>query len=689
MRSRINDTLVLWNSTSTCSRPDQPTRERVARSILVNGPSTAAALAERLDLTPAAVRRHLDHLLDDGTVEAREPRLQPAAAAAARPRSSRSPRPAATVRPAVRRPRRPGAALPRRDRRRRRRSREFAAPPGRRASRSAIDAIVAGRRPSSTPAEALAQVLHRRGLRRLGARQCRSASSCASSTARSPTSPTSSRSCARPRPRRSARSSAATSSGWPPSPTATGSAPPASRTPPRRHQTHPTATDQERSLDDHHRRAQPRARRASAATSSAGPTRDAAGADRPARPQRGRRPRHLREEERAAVDARPAPEGPQALRPQAHADLGLRPRRASTSTTSSTSSAPPRSRPPRGRTCPRTSRTPTTSSASPRRRSSASSPASPRSTSPRSSTTQIREDLEEQGVIFLDTDTALREHPELFQEYFGTVIPVGDNKFAALNTSVWSGGSFIYVPKGVHVDIPLQAYFRINTENMGQFERTLIIVDEDAYVHYVEGCTAPIYSSRLAALRGRRDHREEGRPLPLHDHPELVEQRLQPRHQARHLRGRRDHGVGRRQHRLQGDDEVPRRLPDGRARQGRDAVDRVRRRGPAPGRRRQDGARRAAHLELDHLASRWRAAAAVRRTAGWSRSTRAPTTRKSNVLCDALLVDQISRSDTYPYVDIREDDVSMGHEATRLQGLRRPALLPDEPRHGARTRRWR
>ena len=97
---------------------------------------------------------------------------------------------------------------------------------------------------------------------------------------------------------------------------------------------------------------------------------------------------------------------------------------------------------------------------------------------------------------------------------------------------MWSGGSFIYVPKGVHVEIPLQAYFRINTENMGQFERTLIIVDEGAYVHYVEGCTAPIYSSRLAALRRRRDHRQEGRPLPLHDDPELVEQRLQPGHQA-------------------------------------------------------------------------------------------------------------------------------------------------------------
>lgn len=108
---------------------------------------------------------------------------------------------------------------------------------------------------------------------------------------------------------------------------------------------------------------------------------------------------------------------------------------------------------------------------------------------------QIREDLEEAGVIFLDTDTGLKEYEDLFREYFASVIPVGDNKFAALNTAVWSGGSFIYVPKGVNVEIPLQAYFRINTENMGQFERTLIIVDEDAYVHYVEGCTAPIYSS--------------------------------------------------------------------------------------------------------------------------------------------------------------------------------------------------
>ncbi len=103
-------------------------------------------------------------------------------------------------------------------------------------------------------------------------------------------------------------------------------------------------------------------------------------------------------------------------------------------------------------------------------------------------------DLESKGVIFTDMDTALREHPDLVKEYFGTVIPSSDNKFAALNTSVWSGGSFIYVPPGVKVEMPLQAYFRINTKNMGQFERTLIIVDEGAYVHYVEGCTAPSYS---------------------------------------------------------------------------------------------------------------------------------------------------------------------------------------------------
>src|SRR5438445_3508279 len=107
----------------------------------------------------------------------------------------------------------------------------------------------------------------------------------------------------------------------------------------------------------------------------------------------------------------------------------------------------------------------------------------------------IRKDLEKLGVIFMDTDTALKEHEDIVKKYFGTVIPANDNKLAALNSAVWSGGSFVYVPKGVRVDIPLQAYFRINSDNMGQFERTLIIAEEGSYVHYIEGCTAPTYSS--------------------------------------------------------------------------------------------------------------------------------------------------------------------------------------------------
>ncbi len=107
----------------------------------------------------------------------------------------------------------------------------------------------------------------------------------------------------------------------------------------------------------------------------------------------------------------------------------------------------------------------------------------------------MKSELEDQGIVFKDTDTALKENEDLFREYFGKLIPPTDNKFAALNTAVWSGGSFIYVPKGIKMDTPLQAYFRINSENMGQFERTLIIVDEEASVHYVEGCTAPVYTT--------------------------------------------------------------------------------------------------------------------------------------------------------------------------------------------------
>jgi predicted ArsR family transcriptional regulator len=132
---------------------------------------------------------------------------------------------------------------------------------------------------------------------------------------------------------------------------------------------------------------------------------------------------------------------------------------------------------------------------------------------------------EQKGVIFTDTDSALRDHPELFREYFGTIIPPGDNKFAALNSAVWSGGSFIYVPKGVKIEFPLQAYFRINSQNMGQFERTLIIVDEGASIHYVEGCTAPTYSSN-SLHSAVVEIVVKQRSMSLYDDPELVEQRL-------------------------------------------------------------------------------------------------------------------------------------------------------------------
>ena len=244
------------------------------------------------------------------------------------------------------------------------------------------------------------------------------------------------------------------------------------------------------------------------------------------------------------------------------------------------------------------------------------------------------------------------------------MIPVGDNKFAALNTSVWSGGSFIYVPKGVKVEIPLQAYFRINTENMGQFERTLIIVDEDAYVHYVEGCTAPIYSSdslhsavvEIIVKKGARCRYTTIQNWSNNVYNLVTKRAVAPRG--------RDHGVDRRQHRLQGDDEVPGRLHGRRARQGRGALGRDGRRGPAPGRRRQDGARRAAHVQSTIISKSIARGGGRTSYRGLVQVLEGSHHSRSTVKCDALLVDTISRSDTYPYVDIREDDVSMGHEAT-------------------------
>ena len=276
---------------------------------------------------------------------------------------------------------------------------------------------------------------------------------------------------------------------------------------------------------------------------------------------------------------------------------------------------------------------------------------------------KINEELERQGVIFLDTDTGLKEHPEIFEEYFGSVIPVGDNKFASLNTAVWSGGSFIYVPKGVHVTIPLQAYFRINTENMGQFERTLIIADEDSYVHYVEGCTAPIYksdslhsavveivvkknarvryttiqnwSNNVYNLVTKRATCEEGATMEWVDGN--IGSKVTMKYPAVWLLGEHAKGetlsiafAGEGQHQDTGS-KIVHAAPHTSSSIISKSVAR--------------SGGRASYRGLVHV------------NEGASHSA-------SSVKCDALLVDNVSRSDTYPYVDVREDDVSMAHEAT-------------------------
>jgi Fe-S cluster assembly protein SufB len=276
---------------------------------------------------------------------------------------------------------------------------------------------------------------------------------------------------------------------------------------------------------------------------------------------------------------------------------------------------------------------------------------------------KIREDLEEQGVIFLDTDTALREQPELFAEYFGTVIPSGDNKFSALNTAVWSGGSFIYVPKGVHVDIPLQAYFRINTENMGQFERTLIIVDEGAYVHYVEGCTAPIYSSdslhsavvEIIVKKGGRC-----RYTTIQNWSNNVYNLVTKRAKAEAGATMEwvDGNIG---------SKVTMKYPAVWL-MGEYAKGEVLSIAFAGEGQHQDAGAKMLHL-APHTSSTIISKSVARgggRTSyrGLVEVHKGAHHSASTVKCDALLVDTISRSDTYPYVDVREDDVSMGHEAT-------------------------
>jgi len=275
----------------------------------------------------------------------------------------------------------------------------------------------------------------------------------------------------------------------------------------------------------------------------------------------------------------------------------------------------------------------------------------------------LREDLQKQGVLFLDTDSALKEQPEIFKKYFGKVIPPEDNKFAALNSAVWSGGSFIYVPPGVKVDMPLQAYFRINAENIGQFERTLIVVDEGAEVHYIEGCTAPVYSSESlhsavvelvahkdAKLRyttiqnwsndvynlvTKRAYAYEGATVEWIDGN--IGSKLTMKYPGVYLMGERAYGetlsiafAGKGQHQDTGAKMVH-LAPNTTSKITSKSVSRL------------DG--RSTYRGLLNVA-------------------KGATGVKSTVRCDALLLDETSKTDTYPYMEINQEDATITHEAT-------------------------
>ncbi len=276
---------------------------------------------------------------------------------------------------------------------------------------------------------------------------------------------------------------------------------------------------------------------------------------------------------------------------------------------------------------------------------------------------QVREDLEKQGVVFMDMDSGLREHEELVKEYFASIIPSNDNKLAALNSAVWSGGSFVYVPPGVHVEMPLQAYFRINTENMGQFERTLIIADEGSYVHYVEGCTAPVWTTdslhsavvELIAKPGARIRYTTVQnwsqnvfnlvtKRAVAERDATVEwvdcnlgSKLTMKYPSVYLTGERAHG------------EV---LSIAFAGEGQH----------------QDAGAKIVHAAPNTTSNIF--AKSISKNGGRSsyrgllEVAKGAHGSKSTVVCDALLLDEESRSDTYPTIRISEDDVQVAHEAT-------------------------
>ena len=274
----------------------------------------------------------------------------------------------------------------------------------------------------------------------------------------------------------------------------------------------------------------------------------------------------------------------------------------------------------------------------------------------------MKEELTKLGVIFSDPETAFKEHPDIFREYFGTVIPSLDNKFAALNSAVWSGGSFIYVPKGVKIDYPLQAYFRINSESMGQFERTLIIADEGSQIHYVEGCTAPVYSSaslhsavveiickknsrvRYSTIQNwsnnvynlvtKRAIAEEGAVMEWVDGN--LGSRVTMKYPSVYLNGEGSHGevlsiafAGEGQHQDAGG-KIVHNAPNTTSKIISKSIS-------------KNGGR-----------TSYRGLIKVSENA---------TNCKSNVVCDALMLDENSQSDTYPYIEVDSDQVNIEHEA--------------------------
>src|SRR5215208_5830394 len=276
---------------------------------------------------------------------------------------------------------------------------------------------------------------------------------------------------------------------------------------------------------------------------------------------------------------------------------------------------------------------------------------------------QVNEKLEAQGVIFTDMDTALREHEDLVREYWATIIPANDNKLAALNSAVWSGGSFVYVPAGVKVEMPLQAYFRINTENMGQFERTLIICEEGADVHYVEGCTAPVYSSdslhsAVVEIVAKKSSRVRYTTVQnwsqnvfnlvtkravAHEKATMewvdcnLGSKLTMKYPSIYLLGPEAHG------------EILSIAFAGEG-QHQDAGGKIIHAAP-----RTSSSIFSKSISKDGGRSSYRGLLEVAKGATEARST---------VVCDALLLDEHSRSDTYPTIRIGEDDVNVGHEAT-------------------------